>query len=320
MALATELRDRGADVIFACRAEDFDVFGAIAGVAETVPLRTTATPETDAEEVARLFRAVQARVLVVDHYYADLAYQRRLAAHGVTWLQFDRRAAHPFLARWVLNVLPSACPEAYKNLVADHTTLLLGPEYALLRSEFATAGEPFRVRSRPRRVVLACGGGDDRGALKFFLEVLATFGHAFATVALVGGANPRLPEIRHIISTLNGHRVDLRIDEMDVAGVMAGSDLAVISAGTLAFETASIGVPSVLTAITDNQEPVMSAWQEHGAGHALGSFSRLSAAEAARVIEGLLVDEARRAQFSRAGRRLVDGRGARRVANALLGS
>lgn len=322
LTLARELQGQGAKIIFVCRVEDYDLVGEVGHVAsEVVELRWSLRPEEDADEVAGILSRVGADVAIVDHYYAGPDYQKRLTTARVPWLQFDRFAAYPFLAKWVLNLNPRAQPSWYEPLVKEEQTqLLLGPKYALLRHDFAYWSRRFEVRKSARRVLLAFGGGDDRGALLLLLPLMNALDPSVSIVLLTSSSNPRLPEIRRFVQKNDSKRLDLRIDEPEVARSMAEADLGVISGGTLAFEAAAIGLPTLITAIADNQEPVMSAWEERGAALALGGFAHLRPNKVVESVEMLLSDQAQRRKLSQAGRQLVDGRGTERVTSLLLGS
>jgi spore coat polysaccharide biosynthesis predicted glycosyltransferase SpsG len=319
--LARELHRHGAEIAFACRVQDFDVATELSGSAfALIDLDWSLEPDQEADELVRIADRMEPDTIIVDHYHAGPQYQERLSRARVPWLQFDRRAGFPLLAKWVLNPSPAARVESYRPLTrGNDARLLLGPKYALLRPEFESWARCFQVREAGRRVLLAFGGGDDRGAARIFLQAMSTLDSGVSVSLLTSRTNPRLAEIRRLIEEERLHRVELWLDEREVARRMVEADVAIVSAGTLAFETATIGLPTLLTAIADNQEPIMKAWKDAGATHALGPIGSVSVETAAEAVRALLADEGRRRELSEAGRRLVDGRGAIRVANELVG-
>ena len=103
---------------------------------------------------------------------------------------------------------------------------------------------------------------------------------------------------------------------------MSAADLAVSGGGQTLYELAATGVPTVALCLADNQEPNIAAL----AGVSLLSAGRLPEAAADgfhRIEEGcrqLAADRALRQRLSDAGRSLIDGQGAARVAEVILRS
>jgi RimJ/RimL family protein N-acetyltransferase len=97
---------------------------------------------------------------------------------------------------------------------------------------------------------------------------------------------------------------------------MATADMALTGAGVTASELCAFGVPAVLLVLAENQEPVVDAIE--AAGAAVRAHVD-DPAGMARTVSALVEDQERRATMAAAGRRLVDGRGALRVAARLRG-
>lgn len=98
---------------------------------------------------------------------------------------------------------------------------------------------------------------------------------------------------------------------LDVIGEV---DVAVSAAGLTAYELASAGVAAVLVAVAPNQQPVIDGFRRAQAALTVSADDGPEAL--ARAVERL-GDPDLRAALSAAGRDLVDGRGAARVAAAL---
>ncbi|MGA8360909.1 MAG: UDP-2,4-diacetamido-2,4,6-trideoxy-beta-L-altropyranose hydrolase, partial [Candidatus Dormiibacterota bacterium] len=83
------------------------------------------------------------------------------------------------------------------------------------------------------------------------------------------------------------------------------------AAGTTAVQAACVGTPAVITAAVANQATQAAALS------AAGCATLAAGSELAEACLALLDDPARLASMSAAGRALVDGRGATRVAEAV---
>lgn len=320
LTLAKELKEYGAFVFFACRSANYDLAKDLRGVAdEWTALDWSLTPESDAQELIQLYQQREMDVAVIDHYRADVAYQERLCRSGVRWLQFNWSAKQPLWADWVLNASPAAEESVYLTLKQrDETCLLLGPSYALLRCEFRQWRPQVQFHEQVRKILLSFGGGDDRGATVFCMEAIKTLDPAIERVVLVSSANPHFSDIVDCRNRNNSSNVTLLVDEQEIARHMVDADLAIIAGGTTTFETAVMGLPSLIIQIADNQGPNANAWERRGAAINLGPFSSLTLRALERQVVKLINDSRLRKSMACAGRSLVDCFGAQRVAQMLL--
>jgi UDP-2,4-diacetamido-2,4,6-trideoxy-beta-L-altropyranose hydrolase len=319
LTLAQELKEQGVEVFFACRLESFDIEKYMAHIASGwEEYDWSLTPEEDARKVVHSSKKYQADTVIIDHYRADEAYQNILYESGIKWLQFDGAARYPIWADWVLNMSPTASENLYEKLkTRKDTCLLLGPRYALLRREFKQWRFPA-IKNRPvGRILLTFGGGDDRGATLFCLEAIQSLGEHVERVVLLSSSNPKKEEI---VKWCKESRANIKIvmDAAETANYMATADLAITAGGMTVFEMAALGVPAMILQIADNQAPIARAWQQCGYGVDLGHLERLHPEDLQREIMSLMQDTARREAMSATGNAMVDGLGARRVAQALL--
>ena len=320
LTLAGGLKEYGAFVFFACRAVDYDWTKDVRGIADDwTALDWSLTPESDAQEVIRLYQQREIDVAVIDHYRADVGYQQRLHRSGVRWLQFDWTARQPLWANWVLNASPVAEESIYLSLKRrDETRFLLGPAYALLRREFGQWRPRVRFHEQVRKILLTFGGGDDKGATVFCLGVIKPLDLAIERIVLVSSANPRLSDIVDWVDRNNRSNVTLLVDEQEIARHMAGADLAIIAGGTTTFETAAMGLPSLIIQLADNQAPNASAWERAGAAIDVGPFRSLTSSALERQVVQLINDAGLRKSMAYAAKALVDCLGTQRVARILL--
>src|SRR5258708_10518796 len=96
----------------------------------------------------------------------------------------------------------------------------------------------------------------------------------------------------------------------DLAGEFARADLALISFGVTAYEMAALGVPSLYLALTEDHARSASAFCQAGVGDIVAPELDSIASALARLIG----DRERRRTMSEAGRTMIDGQGAVRIA------
>jgi spore coat polysaccharide biosynthesis predicted glycosyltransferase SpsG len=104
-----------------------------------------------------------------------------------------------------------------------------------------------------------------------------------------------------------------------MARLMAWAHMAVTAGGTSSWELCFMGVPMLMIPVAENQVPIVRALTRAGASQEVGWYKDLDVKGLTGAIERLAGDARLRRRMSRAGRQLVDGRGADRVVSAMLG-
>lgn len=190
------------------------------------------------------------------------------------------------------------------------TERLLGPKYYPLPSDLLPLPERREIRASVLRVLITLGGA---GKAAWFERVVAAVRRALpdAAVDCVLGpfSEPFNPPSDGAVSLIRAPR--------SLRPLMLRCDLAVAASGQTLFELAATGTPVVAVALADNQTPNLLGMERAGCALAAGSigdadFERKLAERLARASS----PDARR-KLSEAGRVLVDGKGAERVAAAL---
>jgi UDP-2,4-diacetamido-2,4,6-trideoxy-beta-L-altropyranose hydrolase len=101
---------------------------------------------------------------------------------------------------------------------------------------------------------------------------------------------------------------------------MHWADIAVSGAGSTCWELAYMGLPFVVIALSPDQRGIAQALSESEVAISLGWHANLSTERVGDALHDLLNDHERRVTMSERGRKLVDGRGAARVVQALQDS
>ncbi len=223
----------------------------------------------------------------------------------------------PWSADIILNQNCGASLAYYPGLDAGAIPLL-GPGYALLRPEF----EPWRAAPRrrggaARRIAVSLGGTDPANAASLVLDAIGSRADRnWRTIIVAGPANPRGEALKDRAERGAGAAYVIRRPS-SMARLLIWADIAILAGGVTVWEALSLGVPAIGITIADNQIPGAEALARDGFWHYLGRAETVMAGRIAEAIGGLLADNGERHRLSEAGRALVDGRGAERVAEAL---
>jgi hypothetical protein len=159
--------------------------------------------------------------------------------------------------------------------------------------------------------VLVCFGGSDPADVGGRVALAIAHAGDWPTTIVVG------PDYRGRLSEDDGDAVVLR-DPPDLDRRLASAALVVGGAGTMKFELALLGRPMVLLAVVDDQLPVGPPFAATGAARYLGDGRTIDPGEVATTVAALMADDPARAAMADRGRAIVDGRGAERIAAAVL--
>lgn len=256
--------------------------------------------------------------LVVDHYALDARWEREAGADRQRAV-IDDLADREHDGALLLDQNIDASAERYRGKLPADAQLLLGPRYALLRPLFAS----LRAQARPRdgsirRVLINFGGADSANLTLVALEALAASRLRAVTVGVVlGPLHPDPDAVRRVAATLPDCSVEQAVAELGTH--MVAADLAIGAGGGTVWERACLGLPAVLLPTAANQQAQVAAFVESGAGLSLTHERGWPAALTA-LLDVLATQPAWLRQMAIKAARLVDGRGAERVAREILSS
>jgi len=253
------------------------------------------------------------RLLVVDHYQRDAAYASSCRGWAESILAIDDLAERAHDCDLLLDMAPHCDEIKYRARVPDDAALLLGPAYALLRPEFATTRRrilPRRYDGAARRILLALGATNPNGILDMVLDVIEQASVDLAPDLVLAWNTPDKDRLAARVARAGGQ---IHIDVDNMAELMAAADLAVGAGGMSSWERCTLGLPTLLLVIADNQ------WANAEALSASGAAQLVTADTASLVgaINALAGDGDALKRMSQAASRLSDGLGAVRVCQAI---
>ena len=320
-AVAGRLAERGYRTVFISADEGILPFAGERGL-ETEILHTD-WRDTESETVglvAYLGRRGIKRLLV-DSYQETERSLREIRENGIRTAYFDDLDAMVYPADILINY--SSYPDRryyQKKYEGTDTRLLIGPEYVPLRPQFADVQRSEDTHAGRKPVLfLTTGGSDPIGIAALVLrELRMNRMWQECEVRLLSGCYCSVPE-----EIENDARVTIYRGISDVAGLMAGCDLAATPAGTTMYELCACGVPSVSYIFADNMRSDAVFWGNNGMIPYAGDFREDPEKCAARTVRLLteLWDErtsGKGADRVRALQSAFDGHGTQRIADELI--
>lgn len=192
---------------------------------------------------------------------------------------------------------------------------LVGAEWVVLRRAFSE--EPVRVARDRLAVVITMGGSDPAGMTFTAVEGVSAMTGTFDVTVVTGPGFGDRDRLEARLAELERHAV-VADQPSDMRAIMLRADLAIASFGVTAYELAATATPAVYLCLTPDHARSASLFDARGAGVSLGVYRGDEAPRLAATASALLADTERRIVMGRAGRFLVDGRGAARVADRIV--
>ncbi|WP_369058811.1 UDP-2,4-diacetamido-2,4,6-trideoxy-beta-L-altropyranose hydrolase [Caulobacter sp. 73W] len=263
-------------------------------------------------------QALDYDLVVFDHYGLSEPDHRAMAA-GRPTMAIDDLADRLLGADLVLDAGPDRRAEDYAGLTPKDARLLLGPSFAPVRAEFARLrDETLRRRATApvRRVLVSLGLTDLDGVTGRVIDALLTKTPRVEFDVVVGSQAPSLPRLRD--RAAEEPRLRLHEQTHRMAELTAAADIAIGAGGSTSWERCTLGLPTILVILAENQAPAAHALERRGAVSTIQASDAAFAERLEERVGELLREERLRAEMSEAAAAVCDGLGAARTADAIL--
>lgn len=269
------------------------------------------------DELRQIIINKKAKLLLVDSYLVTEEYFEGLK-DIVKLAYLDDIGEKLYPADVIINYNVFATESDYlQKYSVQATECLIGPSYIPIRGEFTQ--EKYEVRKEFRDVLLLTGGGDYYNLSEKFMD---TFGQReelrHINFHLVCGYYNNQKEIlRKKAEQYNNFYLYENVQ--DIWKLMRQCDCAVTAGGTTVYELCAVGVPIIGYAFADNQHPVMDYLNQNKLAVYCGDYRDKGEILFEKLTKTLLdyTEYELRKNMSNSIKNLVDGKGAKRIADAL---
>ena len=278
LTLALGLSEKGASVSFICREHHGNLIELIRShgfLVHALPLHTQVnyTKENPLEPAHAVWLGCNWQVdvehchavlndpvdwIIIDHYALDYRWENAMRDKCQKMMCIDDLADRVHECDLLLDQNLGRTRDDYLDLVSPGTKLLLGPQYALLRHEFADWREASlkgRMQPQLRHLLIAMGGVDNDNVTEVILNTIdqSKLIDLERITVIMGPHAPWLDKIRRLASEVSVS-VTLLSSVNNMAQLMAQCDLAIGAGGTTTWERCSLGLPTVLISLAENQK------------------------------------------------------------------
>lgn len=293
----------------------------------------TQRAELPEEVLSRMSSQRKDIAILVDSYYVTEKYLAALKKR-ITTIYMDDIYAFSYPVDMLINYNIYGEEMGYeKDAAFADTKLLLGANYVPLREEFS-AGAGY-VQSRKELslgaanvtpaedggILITTGGSDSFNLVgQLLMEAMKYDALKEKEYHVVSGSlNPHIGELQALAQKHENIHIHCNVTNM--AELMAESEVALSAGGSTLYELCAVGVPVIAFSFAENQERLVQTFVKRGIAQYGGNYRTDGNKMIQNTIAGLQKlcgDEALKTEYRRKALQLVDGRGAERIAEALL--
>ncbi|GHU64214.1 UDP-2,4-diacetamido-2,4,6-trideoxy-beta-L-altropyranose hydrolase [Clostridia bacterium] len=250
-------------------------------------------------------------LVVADSYKLSDQYISDLNETGRFVLCYDDNALYEYSCDALLNVNLHANELTFR-FGSKKPKLLLGGKYTLLRREFWSC-ESIKIRERASRVFVCFGGTDIRNITPVIVSAIQDIS-GVEVVAVLGAVTCCDEELMQ----LSKENVEIIKDPISISQIMKTCDIAVISASSMVYEIAALGIPALTITQIDNQEMIADYLGRYKLMKCIGDWDDLSTIDLVNEVKSLLSDIDRRKNESARLRSTVHCEGALTAAGEIV--
>lgn len=284
--------------------------------------------------------------ILVDSYYVTEKYLAALKKR-ITTIYMDDIYAFSYPVDMLINYNIYGEEMGYeKDAAFADTKLLLGTEYVPLREEFSAgagyaqsrkelSAETENVtpaedrlhqtaeqgRTADGGILITTGGSDSFNlAGQLLMEAMKYDALKEKEYHVVSGSlNPHIGELQALAQKHENIHIHCNVTNM--TELMAESEVALSAGGSTLYELCAVGVPVIAFSFAENQERLVQTFVKRGIAQYGGNYRTDGNKMIQNTIAGLetlLEDKNLRTEYRKKARTLVDGKGADRIAEAII--
>ena len=248
--------------------------------------------------------------LVIDNYHWDEKYEQKLRFLVEKIIVIDDLANRKHDCDLIIDQnLYSKFERRYDNLVPKNCHKLLGPKYVLLRKEFLTSKKKTQINST-NKIFVSFGGQDVSNQTIRVLSAIKKSKLNYKKINfLVNKSNTNLIDLKKISKNMKG--VSISTDGKKLVKLIQNSDLCVGAGGSMTWERAYLGIPSIVSILSENQLEITNTMGKKKCIYNMGWSKNVKISDYQKIFDQLKINELN--SMSQRNKKVIDGKGVSRI-------
>ncbi len=270
IAIATEFKNRGIDIIFITKEDKSVKEILINNNIKNVTINSNDLDD-EIEEVVSIIKKYNINYIMTDSYWLNYKYLLELRMNVEKLICIDDNNICAYPSNIIINGNIYAQDLNY-DVIYEDTKLLLGSKYTILRDEFRNNNEYKIIKKSVENILITMGGSDINNFTPIVIESLIDLNLKLNVI--IGPSFSDISELEKIYS--NNLKVNFIKNPKNLKEIMLKCDIAICAAGSTSYELASLGIPTILIQQAKNQANICSKMSELGIAISLGDFSNIT--------------------------------------------
>tara|TARA_A100001015_G_scaffold133674_1_gene148327 strand:- start:2406 stop:3956 length:1551 start_codon:yes stop_codon:yes gene_type:complete len=272
----------------------------------------------DADDTVCAIKSKKVDLLIVDHYALDKEWEDAVQPYVDKLMVIDDLANRKHSCDILLDQnFSNDAQYRYKNLIDNKCVTFFGPEYALLNSAYTNYKERKNYSKMNNRVLIFMGGSDNENITLKLLNIFKKNKFLDIEIDIVLGINYSNKD--KLIDEANSREfTNIYASKPHLADLMARADIAIGAGGVTTWERMSMGLPSIVISVAENQEHICKELSEADLITYIGKSQDFNKKIVSSTLSNILKDTKHLNNQSIKCKSLVDGLGTNRIVEYLL--
>jgi pseudaminic acid biosynthesis-associated protein PseG len=272
------------DCFFAIRLPSQELKDIICRSITLIPLPDYKNYSLEAQAIANdIIPAYKIDGVTLDGYFFDTSYQQILKENcDIVLISIDDDQPFHYISDVVLNHAGHLDSAMISR--EPYTKLFLGYNYLLLRKEFINRSKPTKHITGINSVLVCFGGADPNNYTARILECLLKNESISRIDVVIGSSYNQIVSLKQTISKRHHVKLSTNLDAVEMAKLMATSDLAIVPSSTIGLE-AFVSEMILITGMTaGNQQNIYKGLIKEATVYGIGDFNNISCAGLLKII------------------------------------
>jgi len=317
LTLAQELKNNFDKIIFLTQKDSGDFIGTIMKNKFEVIFIPTTNNDPDIIKNLITTYSENKNFLLIDHYDIDSNFESSLKNIFERIFVIDDLANRKHDCDLLIDQnYYRDLNQRYEKLIQNGTITLLGPKYAIIRPEFRKINKKdIKKNSQIKKILVSFGGSDPTNECKKALDALCSIENSkFEIVVVAGIYNHKFEQLKKLYEKYSNIKIYRHVN--DLSRLMLNSDLFIGAGGTTTWERFYMGLPSIVTIISDDQKESIEFLSDMGHIINLGLAKNVTSKTYIQTLQKPNSDLMY--NMSLHNQKLVDGNGSNRIKKQII--
>ena len=252
--------------------------------------------------------------LMIDHYGIDYVWEKNVRTNIEKIIVIDDLANRKHECDILIDHnFYENMKKRYTKLIPNYCEQFIGPKFTLLRPEFFNARNNLKRQKQFKRILISFGGSDPSNETKKAILAIEDLEKKYKIDVIVGTNNPNKKQIMKLCSKISFCNFYEQVE--NISKYMKRADLAIGAGGTSTWERCCLGLPTIVTSLSKDQEKINEELSKIGCVINLGVARKSTKSDYVKVLKE--INSQKLKQISKKCLLLVDGKGAKRTVNKI---